>query len=57
MSKINGKKVQKRNGGVKKESKGEKRKGRKKRKKFLLLGCAYELIRGKGGKIWEKGFT
>ena len=57
MSKINGKKVQKRNGGVKKEAKGEKRKGRKKRKKFLLLGCAYELIRGKGGKIWEKGFT
>ena len=57
MSKINGKKVQKRNDGAKKEAKGEKIKRRKKRKKFLLLGCAYKLIRGKGGKIWEKGFT
>ena len=57
MSKINGKKVQKRNGGVKKEAKGEKRKGRKKRKKFLLLGCAYELISWRWEKIWEKGFT
>ncbi|EEA85429.1 hypothetical protein [Peptacetobacter hiranonis] len=57
MSKINGKKVQKRNGGAKKERKGEKIKRRKKRKKFLLLGCAYELIRGRGEKIWEKGFT
>ena len=57
MSKINGKKVQKRNGGAKKERKEEKIKRRKKRKKFLLLGCAYELIKGKGGEIWEKGFT
>ena len=57
MSKINGKKVQKRNGGAKKEAKGEKIKRRKKRKKFLLLGCAYELISWRWEKIWEKGFT
>lgn len=57
MSKINGKKVQKRNGGAKKERKGEKIKRRKKRKKFLVLGCDYELLRGEIGKIWKKGFT
>lgn len=41
----------------KKRMKRGKRRERKNEKNFLLLGWDYELLRGKRGKIWEKGFT
>ena len=50
MSKINGKKVQKRNGGAKKERKGEKIKRIKKRKKIFTFGLRLRIDQGERGK-------